>query len=85
LTITAVDGSVITVTITYCNEVEFTHHHSTVGDATEEYSKMLAEAIEPVGQLAESLHVRKVVLEITKNGESVHLIHSGVFECDHVA
>lgn len=75
----------ITVTLTYCNNIEFTHKHETVKEATEEYAKMLAEAIEPVGELSEALHVRKVTMQIDRDGEITHFVHSGVFECSHSA
>ena len=74
----------VKITITYCNDVQFTHQHDTVRSACKEYANMLAEALAPTGKLAQALHVREVTLT-TYNAEGWEdrVVTSGKFLCAH--
>ena len=72
------------VGITYCNDRNFTHSHTDLGEATQEYATMLGVALDPTllhGD--ESKHVRMVTfLGFDELGQVVQHVNSPVFECD---
>ena len=78
---------------TYCNGVDFTHEHPTIIEAAKEYTRMIADAIEPPtserpalsgGQRGESpKHVRQVTMLVYDIDENlIHHIDSGIFGCE---
>lgn len=68
----------------YCNSQDFKHSYDEVQPATEEYGRLLAEAIEPQGEYKDDVHLRLITLSLfNEENELVHQVDSGVFKCTH--
>jgi hypothetical protein len=71
------------VGLTYCNKTEFVHEWETPIEAIEEFTKLLANQVEPE-EADQPVHLRQVVLTIfSDKGQPVRRIDSGIFPCDH--
>jgi len=71
------------VGVTFCNGRSFKHDHDKLHEAMQEYTQMLAVAVEPaLLTVPDSKHVRMVTfIGFDELGEVTHHIDSGVFEC----
>jgi hypothetical protein len=70
--------------ITYCDNVNFSHEHTTVKEATTEYTDLLRAAIEPDAYPLNARHVRMVSMMIYDEiGNMTRHVDSGVFPCVH--
>jgi hypothetical protein len=69
----------------YCNGQDFKHSYTEVKPATEEYGKLLAEAIEPQGEYTNDVHLRLITLSLFDESDLVRQVDSGVFACPHRA
>lgn len=73
------------VVIRYCDNQEFEHDHSTLLDATVEYSRLLADAIEPTERL-EARHIRTIDFIKFKEDRADgydQWVSTGPFVCEH--
>lgn len=72
------------VGVTFCSGRDFTHDHDSLAEATQEYSSMLAVAVEPsLLTVPGSKHVRMVTfLAFDEAGEVTQHVTTPVFECD---
>lgn len=87
-------ASMIDVAITFCNGVVFVHNHLVVREAMMDYVERLIDAVEPpddpvmIGSLLSegrpAPHIRQVAIVFyDDNGQSMKMIDSGVFPCEH--
>ena len=72
------------VGVTFCNDRSFAHEHTSLASATEEYSEMLAVAIDPsLLTSPDAKHIRMVTfLAKDELGIVTQHINSPVFECE---